>query len=399
MTGNPESAAHRAPWGVGRTFVLVLAGLAIGCENRKPAPAGTGHRHPVVSWNVDDLEAWSLAEDADFLLHEDEVGFLAGVPAGILGASGLAVVADPGNHRILVLDSLGRLQRTIGRKGQGPLEFLRLLSLSAWPGDSVFAYDYRNGYSVFSPETGEGRTAKFEGMMAPVLAQPSPETGELWLVEGDHIYPGQYEAGRRRVPHSVVRWRPPDSIFPVASVAGYDFYFGPGGRGHGRPPVHYRTSFAAARGLLFVSEGDPRLTALDATGAVQLEVQVAGTAADLTGDVRQRVTDSLYARVALTRMRMEQRLKSAPLPDSVAGFDETILSRDGSLWLAGRNIPGIEERLWINLEQDGSPLRRLTMPRSIRVLHGDGDRLLLGAWDDLGLPSVEVRRIVPTSAP
>ena len=392
---NPEPAARRVPRGVGRTFVLVLAGLAVGCADQEPAPAS----HPVVSWNADDLEAWSLAEDADFLLDEDEVGFLAGTPAGILGASGLVVVADPGNHRILVLDSLGRLQRTIGRRGQGPLEFLELRSMSAWPGDSVLAFDYRNGPSVFSPETGEGRTVRLDGMFPPNLALSGPDTDQLWLVEGQLIAPGQYEAGRQRLPISVARWQPPDSVVRVTSVAGSELHFGPGGRGFSKPPVRYKTSVAAGSGLLFVSEGDPRLTVLDATGAVQLEVQVAGTGVELTGDVRQQVTDSLFALVALTRIRMEKRLEKAPLPDNTAGFDVTMLARDGSLWLAGRSIPGIEERLWINLEQDGSPLRRLTMPRSIRVLDGDGNRLLLRAWDDLGLHHVEVRRIVPRSVP
>lgn len=383
--------ADRASRRSGFSAALVLAGMAIGCGgDQEAAPAG----HPVVSWDAGDLEAWSLAQDADFLLDDAELGFLAGRPQGLFGAAGLILVADPGNHRILVLDSVGRLQRTIGRKGKGPLEFLELASLHSWPGDSVLAFDQGYRYSVFSPGTGEGRTAPFEGMMGPLMARPGPEAGEMWLVEGAHIHPGQYEAGRQRLPYSVVRWRPPDSIVRVASVAGLDVYVGPGGRGVGTPPVGSFTRFAAADGLLFVSEGGPELTVLDPTGAPRLEVRIDGTGVALTNEVRQRVTDSLFALVALSRVRMAKRLEAAPLPDSVNGFSHLVLAHDGSLWLGGRSIPGIEERLWINLEQDGSPLRRLRLPRSTVVLHADGDRLLLRKWDDLGLYQVEVRRIV-----
>ncbi len=377
----------------GRTVVLVLAVLVAGCAEREPTPTSS---HPVVAWHADDLEQWHMTEDSDFLLDEEEVGFLANQPLGLFAASGLVVVADRGNHRILVLDSLGRLQRTIGRKGEGPLEFMGLASIDEWPGDSVFAFDMRTRYSVFSPETGEGRTVKFEGMMGPIGAWPGPEADELWLLEGAHLYPaGQYRAGRQRVPYSVVRWRPPDSIFPIASIAGPDYTFGAGGRGRSRPPVRFRTSIAAGNGLLFVSEGDPRLTIRDGMGAVRLEVEVAGTGVELAGEVRSQVTDSLYALVAITRVRMAKRLEKAPLPERTDGFDATVLGRDGTLWLGGRNIPGIKDRLWVNLEPDGTPVRRLRLPRSATLMDADGDRLLVRRWDGLGVYDVEVRRIVP----
>lgn len=387
----PTSSSWRVVGRDGAVFVA-LAALGAACADRESTPTPS---HPVVSWYANDLEQWSLAQEADFVLDEDELGFLAGRPAGLFGVSGLVVVADRGNSRILVLDSLGRLQRTVGRRGDGPLEFVELASLSAWPGDSVFAFDMRTRYSVFSPETGEGRTVKFEGMMVgPVGAWPGPDTDELWLLEGSHIYPGQYEAGRQRVPYSVVRWRSPDSLAPVGSIAGQDYYFGPGGRGIGFPPVRFNTTVAAGNGVLFVSEGDARLTVLDGMGAVRLEVRVAGTGVELGGELRSRVTDSLYALVARSPVRMARRLESAPLPERTDGFDATVLARDGTLWMGGRSIPGIEHRLWVNLEQDGAPVRRLQLPRSVVVLDADEDRLLLTTRDDLGVYHVEVRQIV-----
>ena len=117
--------------------ILCLAGvvvLAVGCSEASPASD-----HPVVSWHLDDAELWSLDEGSGFELDEEAVGFLDGVSGAVFASEGRAVVADRGNRRVLVLDALGQLERTVGRRGEGPMEFKELSSLLSWPGDSVFA--------------------------------------------------------------------------------------------------------------------------------------------------------------------------------------------------------------------------------------------------------------------
>ena len=380
--------------GQGRSVALALAMLVVGCAEQA-SPAGD---HPVVSWRLDDAELWSVDERSGYELDEEAAGFLDGVAGAVFANEGRAVVADRGNRRVLVLNAAGRLERTVGRLGEGPMEFTRISTLSSWPGDSVFVYDIDLGRgTVFSPETGEGRMFEFEGMLPPAGAWPGPVAEEVWLVERGQLWPGKYPAGRRRVPFSVVRWRVGGEVIPVDSVPGPDFYFGPGGMGAGVPPVPEITSFAAGAGFLFVSEGPPRVRFIDAEGVTRLEVAVKGTALELGGEVKDRVTDSLYALVALTRTRMERRLASAPLPERADGFAAIVFARDRTLWLGGRGIPGIEHRDWINVDLDGAPLRRLRLPRSLLVMDAEGDRLLLRRQDDLGLHHVETRRVVPAA--
>lgn len=358
---------------------------------------GPASDHPVVSLQLDDAELWSLDEGSGYELDEETVGFLDELAGAVFASEGRAVAADRGNRRILVLDALGRLERTVGRRGEGPMEFQRISLLRSWPGDSVFVYDSDiPRFTVFSPETGEGRTVELEGMFPPIAALPGPVANELWLVEGFHIWPGKYPAGRRRLPLSVVRWRAEgDEIVPVAdSVSGSDYYFGPRGVGFGKPPVSEVTSIAAGAGFLFVSEGAPSVRFMDAEGATRMEVAVEGTGVELGGNVRHRVTDSLYALEAINPVRMEKRLESAPLPERADGFDVVVFARDSTLWLGGRGIPGIEHRAWINVDLDGAPLRRLRLPRSLLVMDAEGDRLLLRRRDDMGLHHVEVRRAI-----
>ena len=339
-----------------------------------------------------------MDERSGYELDQEAMGFLDGVAGAVFANVGRAVVADGGNRRVLVLDALGRLERTVGRRGEGPMEFTRIRALSSWPGDSAFAYDSGLGRgTVFSPGTGEGRTFEFEGMVPPAGAWPGPVAEEAWLAEQMEIWPGKYPAGRRRVPISIVRWRMDGKVIPVASVPYADYHFGPGGVGYSAPPVPEITSFAAGAGFLFVSEGPPRVRFIDAEGVTRLEVAVEGTAVELGGEVKDRVTDSLYALVALTRTRMEKRLAAAPLPERADGFAMIVFARDRTLWLGGRGIPGIEHRDWINVDLDGSPVRRLRLPRSLLVMDAEGDRVLLRRRDDLGLHHVEARRVVPAS--
>ena len=380
--------------GSGRSVVLVLVVLVVGCTEQA-RPAGD---HPVLSWHLQDADLWQVDERSGYEFDEEAVGFLEGVAGAVFANEGRAVVADRGNRRVLVLDALGRLERTVGRLGEGPMEFARISTLSSWPGDSVFVYDIDLGRgTVFSPETGEGRMFEFEGMLPPAGAWAGPVAEETWLVQRGEIWPGKYPAGRHRLPFSVVRWRVDGEVIPVASVPGPDYYFGPGGVGFGAPPVPQVTSFAAGAGFLYVSEGSPRVRFIDPEGVTKLEVAVEGTAVELGGEVKDRVTDSLYALVALTRTRMEKRLAAAPLPERADGFAAIVFARDRTLWLGGRGIPGIEHRDWINVDLDGAPLRRLRLPRSLLVMDAEGDRLLLRRQDDLGLHHVEVRRVVPAS--
>ena len=395
--------ARSAAWSVlpepGRSAILVLVVLAVGCsEQAGPADqASPASEHPVVSWHLDDAELWSLDERSGFELDEEAVGFLHGISGAVFSAEGMAVVADTGNRRILVLDTLGRLERTVGRRGEGPMEFTRIRSLLSWPGDSVFVYDSDiRRFTVFSPATGEGRTAELKGIFPPAGAWPGPAVDELWLSEGMHIWPGKYPAGRRRILTSVVRWRAKGGeIVPVDSILGRDVVFGPRGVGYSFPPVPEVTSVAVGAGFLFVSEGAPHVRFMDAEGVTKLEVAIEGAAVELGGDVRRRVTDSLYALVALSRVRMERRLEAAPLPERAEGFSRIVFARDSTLWLGGRAVPGIEHRDWINVGLDGAPLRRLRLPRSRLLMDVEGDRLLLRRRDDVGLHHVEVRRAVP----
>ena len=343
-----------------------------------------------VSVNVADAEEWVLDGAALFVLGDDEADPLSRV-VGLLVDSGRVVVGDRGNYRVLVVDAEGRTERVVGGEGEGPLEFSMVTKVAPWPGDSVFVYDSRaNRYSVFSVATGEGRSTTLRGDVVPGLALPAGD-GELWMVGGLLIAPGQYDAGRRRVPIDLFRYVAPDSVLKVATLAGPELFFGPGGVGYAFPPVPAAagTSLSADDDRLYVSDGErPVVTVMDRNGATVREIEVAGMDIEVTNDLRSMITDSLYALEAQSEARMRSRLEKAPVPSQLSGFGLIGLAQDGTLWLADRSAPGIEMGWWVNVSVDGRLLRRIELPRSVSILDASGDRLLVRSRDALGVQRV-----------
>jgi hypothetical protein len=61
-----------------------------------------------------------------------------------IGQDGRVYIADSGNNRILVFDSLGHFQRTIGKKGQAPGEFFDPLDLALDNQNNILVSDFEN---------------------------------------------------------------------------------------------------------------------------------------------------------------------------------------------------------------------------------------------------------------
>ncbi len=70
-------------------------------------------------------------------------------------ASGNIYIADAAAYAVVMVDSEGKLVRTIGREGQGPGEFQSLSALRVLAGDRLAVYDRSNRrLSLFGPEGG-----------------------------------------------------------------------------------------------------------------------------------------------------------------------------------------------------------------------------------------------------
>lgn len=364
--------------------VLALAAASASCADADPPTTTT------VTVNVADAPMWSVA--SSFEVEQDEDEPLGKVTGAILPSANLIAIADGLNNRVVVADSLGRRLRTVGRAGMGPLEFEELEWMARWPGDSVFVWDVRSRrYSVFSPETGDGRTVLPQGMETPV-ARALPGDGEgLWVTGVALVAKDTMPRGPHRVRHDVGYWQGTGRVTKVHSLAG---------RGYVRTGglmlpwlAGPTTAIATGNGLFYFTEGErPTVAVLDATGVVLREINVRGMAVQLTDARRQKLVERLYESSGGSAA-VDRLLEAAPLPEQFDAIQQILFGRDGTLWLGQRPAPDME-RLWLNVTTEGEPIRRVAMPTKNGVmLDAAGDRLLFLTRDELDLDYIHVHVI------
>lgn len=178
--------------------LLLIAALCAACGADRP-PDGAGLA--VSRDTLDGVERITTAGEVEtWTLHErlrlgsaggsdepesDEFAFVSSVA---LGPDGRVYVADLRRSRISVFDTLGVLQRVMGREGQGPGEFVDLFSI-AWLDDRLLALDVGNArVGVFSSEG-----AWVDQRPASGSLTASPATTRLYPVGPAEVYQWGYE--------------------------------------------------------------------------------------------------------------------------------------------------------------------------------------------------------------
>lgn len=161
---------RQTPRNLVSTVPCALTVIATACEAGPPLPDDFSVRDsadvrilenrraawgPSDVWHLDDVPAVVIE------VSEDRDGPYD--PASVFRTpEGEIVVADGhmvGEHRILVYDREGELQRVMGRLGEGPCEFRQLWWAAPYRGDSIAAYDQgRHAVTVFAPDGSCGRT-------------------------------------------------------------------------------------------------------------------------------------------------------------------------------------------------------------------------------------------------
>ena len=116
---------------------------------------------------------WEITEGAQAVA--ESLGVLSGIA---VDRNGNVYVSDRGATKIWVFDSLGRSQRGIGRKGEGPGEFQSPTGIAIGPDGRLWVRDI-NRVSRFM--TDGGMTYPEFGMM--YRQQPPPRAGR-WFVFG-----------------------------------------------------------------------------------------------------------------------------------------------------------------------------------------------------------------------
>lgn len=124
--------------------------------------------------------------ERDLLLSETDAFYFGSVADVAVASDGRMYVLDGEASHVKMLSPEGRLQRTIGREGEGPGEFQWAREIVVGRGDSLYVLDAeRDWISVFAPSgvLAYGIQAASEGELPDGLLVPRERAGFLLLYE------------------------------------------------------------------------------------------------------------------------------------------------------------------------------------------------------------------------
>jgi len=375
---------------------LALACLLTSCDDQRTVPVSmtvtdsAGVQIARISADPETLDEWTLAATPHVVLTGSETGdSTAFSPVGEVRwlASGEIIISDIGAKRLLVYDSTGKFQRSLGRTGDGPGEFRRLGALSAVGGDTVAAFDgTHRRLSYWAAKTGYIRSVSVsEGAsldewpadawawgdsMVVVLqlattSQESLPTGtkyRKWPMRAhltlrdraglvvasspafDGMYTGLYAKGDMRVAFS---------NNPFAAIGRDRVYFG---SGQDFSLFNLSARFDSAREIRWSALQEPvspaEVSALRAERAAQVGTQ-------LPPERLQRMLD----------MEFTPEL----MPPTRPAIGRVLVDADERVWVerfeparlgTATQQPG---RVWHVLASDGRPIARFTLPARTRL--------------------------------
>ncbi|NNG15928.1 MAG: hypothetical protein HKM89_05545, partial [Gemmatimonadales bacterium] len=183
--------------------LLALALMLPACQPADDTPAAAA------SWQVDPQPTLMLTSDRLPEGHE-----LNGIYAAHQLPAGSLLIANSGAHELLLVDSLGRFSRTIGRKGQGPGEYSGDLHLFQDVGDTIVVYDGGSKrWTFLTPELELARTVSDYNAEIP-----SPS----WLYRGSLVSDATIRQERDHARDILTRARSRDPSFEHLLLAKQD---------------------------------------------------------------------------------------------------------------------------------------------------------------------------------
>ena len=116
------------------------------------------------------------------------------LPMGFDAAGNLHVL-DPDASQVVVIDSRGELVRTVGRKGEGPGEFIRPIELGVWRDGRFVVMDVgHQAFQIFGPDGGLDDFVKTgrEPIMTRFLATRVDPGEDAMIVQGPPPNPARW---------------------------------------------------------------------------------------------------------------------------------------------------------------------------------------------------------------
>lgn len=331
---------------------------------------------------------------------------LFNVVDGFVRIDGTVILANSGTHEVRAYDESGRLRWSVGRRGQGPGEYLRIRSARPFAGgDSIFVYDSElRRVTILVSATGlVARTydpGERGGVTLPRFLGVFDDGTSVFYA--DRVYGDRSETGidRQRVTIHILS---PDGTHRAvageyASMEGFvhreaeqtfvaDRLFG-------------RNAVADARGsqLVIGTTDSYEVGLYDSGGALRQFVRVKQAPTTVTQVDVETAVDSIVSGFVDENLQRAMRRVYAemPIPETYPAYRMVRLDQSDNVWIEGYPRPGADRSAWRVFAPDGSPLARVELPAGAKPLDVGLQAVLVVVRDELG---VEVARTLELEVP
>ena len=400
----------------------------------RPPVATAAERATGNSWRVSPrphIEIGSVY-DSDFVFHE------------VVGASflddGRIVVGNSGTSELLFFAADGEFQEAVGRRGDGPGEFLRIGAIGVGSNDTLFVFDRWNGrISVFDSYGTLARTAPVdaESEIPQTMGQTAGPSVFLspvgWTTDG--VFVASRTVSQRVALESTGMSLPEESPTtesihqrrPEAEL----LFFDDRGTGLGavsglmgpervsfvqrqsnsssltvgstRVDVPFLRTLEAAVGWGVVAFGNTdsyeiRLAYPDGQNIATIRRSLG--AVEVTDADRDRWIEGELGKIDDVGVRRSRRslLETVVLPATLPAFGALAVQEGGRVWVEEFRMPAdaLGPSTWRVYDLDGRDLGEAVLPAGFRPHSITGDEII-GVWtDDLG---IEYLRVYALDAP
>lgn len=319
--------------------------------------------------------------------------------AGLITDRGGAFVGESSEGRLYEFDPAGQLVRTLGRKGEGPGEFLGLDAILT-RGDTVFVSDGPR-LTAFGFD-GAVETSLFPTIYMHQVSAFMPG-GQLLLVPNDG-FPEAFDLRPEWVFETkpILTFARSSSVLDtIAELPALRRWMGEFGASPGAVWIRGRAG-GFSGGFAWARADVPEVRWFDASGELTQIARWSESVLSLESDYVERALAE-YAGVIEeagypedeAEGRLNRYRESLDRHDGVIPlWDQLVVDAAGNVWLSEHALPGQPVERWRVIRRDGEFLGWVTIPGTLKVLDVREDRVLVVRQDDFDVPGVAMHRLV-----
>lgn len=314
------------------------------------------------------------------------------VRGGVRLSDGRIAILNAGSHQIRVYGPNGQHLVSVGRRGEGPGEFMSPMRLWRTVGDSVITWDTRTRRLTVIDSTGRfARTARLAEQAAnPVLLNVLSD-GTFIIQDERFDVSEQFQETHLELTH----YGPDGSLirsvgtYPLSRIGMLVAEQGL----IGAPLFEPRTSTAGTSdGFWLGVARDYEATAYDPAGKPLRVVRWTGPDRSVSSDaVNAAHAARLAAAAEEDKPRIRRILETQPVAERFPAYQAIMAGADGTLRVLQYERPQHEgPSRWLIFDSDGRLTGRLSVPRGFLPLEWGADYVLGVTTDDLGVERVQL---------